>query len=153
MIQHITDYLMDNYGFTEVPCNIPKNKFERIKRSLYITVNDYLGFKCMSFIRKIYPIKVLDDRPDRDVWLRLGNIEAHIEPFAYDKITFYEVDDIFSPIETCNYKISIYNNNYFFWFYTNLLCYPESIKNYLMKVDDIKSQYRNKILDTFLREN
>jgi len=62
---------LSKYGFVEIPCSIPKNKFQYFKRFIYIRIYEKSP-KLFYFLRdKISPIKFLSERPDGSLWFSI----------------------------------------------------------------------------------
>jgi hypothetical protein len=69
-LNKIVDYIEQEYDFEIVPCSIPSNYFQYIKRNFYIWIREK-NEKLFYFLRdKVSPIKFLKERPDGSIWLR-----------------------------------------------------------------------------------
>lgn len=116
-IQHIEKHLEKVYGFETVPCSIPRNSFQYLKRNVYLWIYNKVSQKLFFFLRdKVSPIKYLNERPEKEIWFRYrgdsGRVEFEIEvkPIQPD-ISIYTTDikGIFKPdINGDNYKVKIY---------------------------------------------
>ena len=66
----IKDHL-SKYGFIEIPCSIPKNKFQFFKRYVYLRIYEKSP-KLFYFLRdRVSPIKFLSERPDGSLWFSI----------------------------------------------------------------------------------
>ena len=106
-LNKIVDYIEQEYDFEIVPCSIPSNYFQYVKRNFYIWIMKK-NEKLFYFLRdKVSPIKFLKERPDGSIWLRkrmsddkLCEIELKIV-YLFDH-NGNEVEPYF------NYSINIY---------------------------------------------
>lgn len=59
------------YGFEMVPCSIPSNHFQYLKRNFYLWVKNKISVRLFYFLRdKVSPIRYLDERPNKEIWLK-----------------------------------------------------------------------------------
>ena len=66
----IKDHL-SKYGFVEIPCSIPKNKFQFFKRYIYLRIYEKSP-KLFYFLRdRVSSIKFLSERPDGSLWFSI----------------------------------------------------------------------------------
>jgi len=70
-MEEIVNYIVDTYEFEVVPCSIPANELQYIKRNFYIWIMNSVSEKLFYFLRdKVSTIKFLKERPDGSIWLR-----------------------------------------------------------------------------------
>ena len=114
-IQSIIEHIEKVYDFKIVPCSIPRDNFQRLKRAFYIFVLNKVSEKLFYFLRdKVSPIKYLKIRPDREIWLKKrldrGLCEIEIIPIPAEA-AIYITDEhkLYNPINgDGNYKVKIY---------------------------------------------
>lgn len=119
-MEQIVEYIVNTYEFEVVPCSIPANEFQYIKRNFYLWIKDSISEKLFYFLRdKVSPIKFLNERPDGSIWLRkrmsdgkLCEIEVktiylfdhngnEVKPyFNYSISIDIHLDDYFIPVNT-----------------------------------------------------
>jgi hypothetical protein len=81
--------VVSRYGFKEVPCSIPKNNFQYLKRSFYFKVHR-ISPKLFYFLRdKVSPIKFLDERPDGSLFYSIKENGKTIHELCIEKHPFY----------------------------------------------------------------
>lgn len=149
-IQSVITHIERVYGLELVPCSIPRNKFQYLKRNFYIFIYNRIGENLFYFLRdKVSPIKYLDERPNGEIWFRKRNlegrvsIEVEIKPIPiYDRITCSQC-----------YKVKIYHqlgdveNTSFTLNYINA---EKKIDYYFSKVNELKTELRNYKLSKIL---
>jgi hypothetical protein len=81
--------VVSRYGFKEVPCSIPKNNFQYLKRSFYFKIHS-ISPKLFYFLRdKVSPIKFLDERPDGSLFYSIKENGKTIHELCIEKHPFY----------------------------------------------------------------
>ena len=81
--------VVSRYGFKEVPCSIPKNNFQYLKRSFYFKVHS-ISPKLFYFLRdRISPIKFLDERPDGSLFYSIKENGKTIHELCIEKHPIY----------------------------------------------------------------
>jgi len=114
-LKKIEEHLVKLYGFEKYPCLVAKNYSQSFKRSIYIIIKDRISEKLCNFLMKVSPIKYLDERPDKSIWLEYktgekGLIEIQIIPIDPEKAIYTtDTKGIFKP-GLNNYKVKIYTD-------------------------------------------
>jgi hypothetical protein len=81
--------VVSRYGFKEIPCSIPKNNFQYLKRYFYFKVHS-ISPKLFYFLRdKVSPIKFLDERPDGSLFYSIKENGKTIHELCIEKHPFY----------------------------------------------------------------
>jgi len=114
-LHKVVDHLESVYGFELVPCSIPRNHFQYLKRNFYLWLKNKVSEKLFYFLRdKISPIRYLDERPGKEIWFRYrgetGRTEFEIEIKRiphHISIFITDVKGIFK-VSGDNYKVKIY---------------------------------------------
>lgn len=94
-IQHIIDHIERAYKLELVPCSIPRDQFQYLKRNFYIFVFEKVSKKLFYFLKKISPVRFLNKRTDGEIWFYKRNSEGRI----LIKIVIRPI-----PIEACIYS-------------------------------------------------
>ncbi len=160
-IQFIIQHIEKVYGFQIVPCSIPRNNFQYLKRNFYLWIYNKVSQKLFYFLRdKISPIKYLDERPGKEIWFRKRNSEGRIS---------FEVEIKPIPVEACfylnkdsglfktmgeNFKVKIYDQ----FSDIDQISFPlnhingiEQVDYYFSKFDEFKTELRNYKLKKLLK--
>jgi hypothetical protein len=113
-MEEIVDYIVDTYEFVIVPCSIPSNEFQFLKRNFYIWVKNNIGEKLFYFLRdRISPIKFLENRPDGSIWLKKRTPDDKLIEIEIQKIYLY--DNTFGGYRFSNYSIKTFYDIDSFW--------------------------------------
>lgn len=162
-MEEIVNYIKNTYDFEIVPCSIPANEFQYIKRNFYIWIMSSVSKKLFYFLRdKVSPIKFLKERPDGTIWLRkrmpdgkLCEIEVktiylfdhngnEVKPyFNYSIRLFFDIGDFFIPVKSAG-NTGLYEEIKLEKLDTLL------IDKHLCQITELKEFIRNKKLENIL---
>jgi hypothetical protein len=161
-MEEIVNYIKNTYDFEIVPCSIPANEFQYIKRNFYIWIMNSVSKKLFYFLRdKVSPIKFLKERPDGTIWLgrRMSNgnlFEIEVKTiYLYDHSTQVKLPDgnYTFPTEYHNYSIRLAND----YLYVHSLDEIQIekldtilIDKHLCQSKELKQFLRNKKLENIL---
>ena len=151
-MEEIVNYIVDTYEFEVVPCLIPANELQYIKRNFYIWIMNSVSKKLFYFLRdKVSPIVFLKERPDGSVWLRkrMSNGECEIEVK-----TIYLFDHNGNEVKPYfNYSIRI-DNGYLYVYNLDEIQIEKLdtilIDKHLCQSKELKQFLRNKKLENIL---
>lgn len=159
-IQPVIEHIEKVYGFEVVPCSIPRNDFQSIKRSIYILIHDKISKKLSFFLRdKVSPIKFLNERPNKELWFRKRSsegrisIEVEIRPVPVEACIYLSQDSGLFKLMGENFKVKIYqqlSDVEYISFPLNHFNGEEQIDYYFSKVDELKTELRNYKLKNIL---
>jgi len=129
---------LSKYGFVEIPCSIPKNKFQYFKRFIYIRIYEKSP-KLFYFLRdKISPIKFLSERPDGSLWFSIkGEDGRELFSLSIERWGSENKDDQF--IQT-DYSVGIGLKNILIPLNEDPI---PKIDELLQTFPELKSKYRN----------
>ncbi len=138
---------LSKYGFVEVPCSIPKNKFQFFKRFIYLKIYDKSP-KLFYFLRdRVSPIKFLSERPDGSLFFSIkGSDGKEVYSLSIDR--WGKVNNLDQFIQT-DFKVKISLNSKENGFFKQLEIIPlgekmiESLDKFLQTFPELKSKYRN----------
>lgn len=160
-IQSVIDHIERVYGFEVVPCSIPRDDFQSLKRSIYILIHDKISKKLFFFLRdKVSPIKFLDERPNKELWFRKRNsegrisIEVEIKPVPVEACIYLNHDSGFFKPMGENFKVKIYHqlsDVEHVSFPLNRVNGAEQIDYYFSKFNELKEDLRNYKLNNILK--
>lgn len=116
-IQPIISHLERVYGLEVVPCSIPRNNFQVLKRNFYLYIKQRISEDLFYLIDRVSPIKFLKDRPEGEIWLRKRNSEGRIEfeielkPLPIEACIYYfgSKDPLLDINKGDNYKVRVYH--------------------------------------------
>lgn len=157
-IQPLIEYIIQTYNFEIYPCSIPRSRYQYLKRAFYLFILSKVSKKLFFFLRdKVSPIKYLEERPNRSIWLIRRDENNRIS---------HEVEIRTVPVESSIYTTDLYGefepvlngDNYKLKIYTSLssvedCTFPfnhktsnECIDFHFSRFDDLKRDLRDKKL-------
>lgn len=161
----ILEHIEKVYKLEVVPCSIPRNNFQYLKRNFYIWVKNKISEKLFYFLRdKVSPIKYLDERPGKEIWFYKRNseykvsIEIEVKPVPPESCIYSSRrnDSGLFIISGENYMVEIYTHSHTHS-HTENISFPlnkwngkEQIDYYFSKVDELKTELRNYKLNEIL---
>jgi len=125
MILHsVIDFLIKAYGFELIPCTIPRDEFQSIKRDFYFFVYSKMNRRLFYFLNKLSPIKYLDVRPNGEIFMvkkENGIVKYEIE-ITEDKRYYWSNE---------SYKVFIISKDRYTTFYIDSYTKIKNVDYYL----------------------
>ena len=159
-IQPLITYIERAYGLELVPCSIPRNQFQYLKRSFYLFILNKVSERLFYFLRdKVSPIKYLEERPKGEIWFHKRNsegrisIEVEIKRIPSESCIYIDNESGLFNIIGEDYKVNIYeqlSDVEHISFLINHLNGTDQVDYYFSKVDELKTELRNYKLNKIL---
>ena len=93
LISEVIQYIKD-LGFEEVPCRLPKDELQYLKRNIFNSIYDRFP-KIYYFLNRISPIKFKKVRTDWSLWFKIEGGELELKPIKghyKDRVGSYGYD-------------------------------------------------------------
>ena len=133
----IKDHL-SKYGFVEIPCSIPKNKFQFFKRYIYLRIYEKSP-KLFYFLRdRVSPIKFLSERPDGSLWFSIKDSNG-LEVYSLFIDRWGKLNQLDQFIQT-DIRVGVNNTETIIPLGEDMV---EVLDEFLQTLPELKSKYRN----------